>query len=185
LADRDCNSLKFAESKNIFAREIIYSQNSVSELRSYLTLLDPDMIVTNIHKIIDEETLTLWEGKFINVHYSLLPSFAGMIGMETVKKAKEQNVKFVGGTCHSVTKHVDAGRIIQQGCFSVDWDYDDFVIECIFKTTCYCLLGSIYNDKKFQYEIISINNYNVHFSPPINFEENKFNSNFWKLIKNN
>lgn len=185
LADRECNSLKFAESKNIYSRKINYTIEKADELRSYLSSLNPDIIVTNIHKIIDEETLTLWDGKFINVHYSLLPSFGGMIGMETVKKAREQNVKFIGGTCHEVTKHVDSGKILQQGCFSVDWDYDDFVVDSIFKTTCYCLLGSIYKDKKILAETVSINNYKVYFSPPISFEENNFNNNFWDLIRNN
>ena len=58
-----------------------------------LNKLNPDVIITNIHKIIDSDTLNMFPSKFINLHYSLLPSFAGYIGMETVEKAKEQKWK--------------------------------------------------------------------------------------------
>lgn len=182
LADRECNSLNFASNKNIYSKKIIYTKDNRDELRMHLSLLNPDIIVTNIHKIIDEETLKLWDKKFINVHYSLLPSFGGIIGMETVRKAKQQNVKFIGGTCHEVTKEVDGGKILQQGCFSVDWEDDCFVVDTIFKITCYCLLGSIYKDDN-KLDSILINNNKVSFSPPLTFVNNGFDDDFWNLIR--
>lgn len=185
IADRECKSLKFAESVNIFSKKIKYTKDNVEELRVLLFSLNPDIIVTNIHKIIDEETLTLWDNKFFNVHYSLLPSFGGLIGMETIVKAKEQNVKFIGGTCHKVNKVVDSGMILQQGCFRVDWDNEELVVDSVFKTTCFCLLGSIYRNDNKSNEVLIINNYKVQFSPPISFEGHEFNDNFWNLIKNN
>ena len=185
LADRECDSLKFAEFKNIYAKKIIYKSDNAVELRAQLSYLSPDIIITNIHKIIDEETLRLSTGKFINVHYSLLPSFAGMIGMETVIKAREQNVHFIGGTCHEVTKDVDSGKILQQGCFSVNWNDDNSIIDSVFKTTCYCLLGGIYKDEKIKNDVVLINNYRVCFSPPLSFTDNKFSDEFWNLIRSN
>lgn len=185
IADRECQSLKFAENENIFSKKIKYTKENVGELREQLFSLNPDIIITNIHKIIDEETLTIWDDKFINVHYSLLPSFGCLIGMETIIKAKNQNVKFIGSTCHKVTKDVDAGKILQQGCFSVDWNNEEFVIESIFKTACFCLLGSLYRNGNKSTEVILINNYKVQFSPPISFDSYEFDDNFWDLIKNN
>jgi phosphoribosylglycinamide formyltransferase-1 len=184
LADRECESLHFAEKKNIFSKKIKYTQNNVDELRAELFLLNPDIIVTNIHKIIDEVTLSFWENKFLNVHYSLLPSFGGLIGMETVAKAREQYVKTIGGTCHEVSKEVDAGKILQQGCFSVDWDNEELIIDTVFKTTCFCLLGSIYKESNKLTEFVLINNYNVQFCPSISFDSQKIDDNFWNLIKN-
>lgn len=185
IADRECQSLKFAENENIYSKKIKYTKENVGELREQLFSLNPDIIITNIHKIIDEETLTIWDNKFFNVHYSLLPSFGGLIGMETIVKAKDQNVKFIGGTCHKVSKDVDSGKILQQGCFSVDWDNEEFIIDTVFKTTCFCLLGSIYRNDNKSIEGILINNYKVQFSPPISFEDYKLNEDFWDLIKNN
>ena len=185
IADRECQSLKFAENENIFTKKIKYSKENVGELREQLFSLNPDIIITNIHKIIDEETLTIWDDKFFNLHYSLLPSFGGLIGMETIVKAKAQNVKFVGGTCHKVSKDVDSGKILQQGCFSVDWDNEDLVVDSVFKTTCFCLLGGIYKNDSISNEVLLINNYKVQFSPPVSFYEVDFNDDFWDLIKNN
>lgn len=185
IADRECQSLQFAEKENIYSKKIKYTKDNVEELREQLFFLNPDIIVTNIHKIIDEETLSYWENKFLNVHYSLLPSFGGLIGMETVEKAKEQNVKFIGGTCHKVNKNVDSGKILQQGCFSVDWNDEKLVVDSVFKTTCFCLLGSIYQSGKKSTEAILINNYKVQFSPPISFETGSFNDLFWSFVKNN
>ena len=185
LGDRDCGALKFAENKKIYCKKIFYNRSNVDELQSELKHLNPDIIITNIHKIIDEDTLYLWHDKFINVHYSLLPSFGGLIGMETVQKAKEQNVKFIGGTCHKVSKVVDAGKIVQQGCFSVDWDNDENVVDTVFKTSCFCLLGGLYNTENNFFESAKINNYEVHFSPNISFDPSKFDNKFWNLIKNN
>lgn len=183
IADRDCLALDFAKNENIYSKKIKYSQNNADELREQLFSLNPDIIVTNIHKIIDEHTLNLLGDKFVNVHYSLLPSFGGLIGMETIEKAKEQNVKFIGGTCHKVNKSVDSGKILQQGCFSVDWNNEELIIDSVFKTTCFCLLASIYQKNDKTTETILINNYNVHFSPPIFFESEGFNDKFWELIK--
>ncbi len=131
IADRNCHSLRFAENKDVYSKKIKYSKDNFEELREELLFLQPDIVITNIHKIIDEETLTLWNDKFINIHYSLLPSFGGLIGMDTISKAKEQNVRFIGSTCHKVNKDVDSGEILQQGCFSVDWYNEEFVIDTV------------------------------------------------------
>lgn len=184
IADRDCEALDFAKKESIYFKKIKYYQNNADELREQLFSLNADIIVTNIHKIIDEHTLKLFGNIFFNVHYSLLPSFGGLIGMETIVKAKEQNVKFIGGTCHRVNKDVDSGMILQQGCFSVDWNNDELVVDSVFKTTCLCLLGSIYRESYTATEAILINNYRVQFSPPIFFESHRFNDVFWDLIKN-
>ena len=49
-------------------------------------------IITNWHKIIDPVTVNLYCDKFINLHYSLLPSFGGLIGVAPVEKHTQKNV---------------------------------------------------------------------------------------------
>ncbi|WP_166921701.1 formyltransferase family protein [Flavobacterium poyangense] len=184
IADRECQSLQFAEKENIFSLKIKYTKENTEELQKQLFFLNPDLIITNIHKIIDEKTLGIWENKFINVHYSLLPGFAGLIGMDTVKKAKDQNVKFIGSTCHLVNKEVDSGMILQQGCFSVDWENDNFVIDTVFKTACICLLEAIDQSQNKSNEFVVLNNFKVQFSPPISSNTDVFTNEFWNLIRN-
>jgi phosphoribosylglycinamide formyltransferase-1 len=105
--------------------------------------------------------------------------------METIKKAQEQNVGFIGGTCHEVSEIVDAGKIIHQGCFKVDWKNDVNIIDTIFKTSSILILGGIctklgvsinYTEK------LIINNKEVIFSPVLPLTKLNFSSEFWDLL---
>ena len=129
----------------------------------------------------------MFPSKFINLHYSLLPSFAGFIGMETIDKAKEQNVGFIGGTCHEVNEIVDTGKIIHQGCFAVDWNKDEDIIDTVFKTSCFSILGGIctvLNIKQKNTNSLNINNKEIFFSPELPISNLNFDLEFWKKIKN-
>jgi phosphoribosylglycinamide formyltransferase-1 len=186
LADRECFALDFAARKNIFSKKIKYNRELTAELQAELDLLKPDLIVTNIHKIIDKKTLSRFPQKFINLHYSLLPAFAGLIGMETALKAKEQNAGFMGGTCHLVNEEVDSGRILQQGCYAVDWNDDKDVIDTLFKISCICLLGGIMMKleiNKGNSDRLIINNREAYFSPALMFGD-VFEEEFWDTVKN-
>lgn len=186
VADRQVSVEKFADDNNIFFKQIGYSQSKPLELQEVLKELKPDLIITNIHKIIDYRTLNLFPSRFINLHYSLLPSFAGYIGMDTIKKAEEQNVGFIGGTCHEVSEVVDAGRIIHQGCFSVDWKNDLSVVDTVFKSSSILILGGICTKLGLSInstENLIINNKEVIFSPAIPLSNLEFSDNFWDLLK--
>lgn len=186
VGDRDSMALEFGKKNKIYSKKIKYNKSNVLELQEELKKLEPDVIITNIHKIIDEETLKLFPDKFINLHYSLLPAFGGLIGMETVVKAKEQNVGFIGGTCHLVNEEVDAGRIICQACFSVDWQSEIDSIDTLFKGSSIALLGGIFrtlhleDSKNCQ---LNINNKTIYFSPYLPFEIN-FDTDFWEKVLN-
>lgn len=186
VADRQVSIEKFANDNNIFFKQIEYSQSKPLELQEVLKELKPDLIITNIHKIIDYGTLNLFRSRFINLHYSLLPSFAGCIGMNTIKKAQEQNVGFIGGTCHEVSEVVDAGRIIHQACFSVDWKNDLSIVDTVFKSSSILILGGICT--KLGVSICStvnliINNKRVIFSPALPLTNLEFSDDFWNLLK--
>jgi len=56
-------------------------------------------------------------GRMLNVHPSLLPSFAG--GMDAVDRALAAGVKITGCTIHLVTKDVDAGPVLLQAAVPV------------------------------------------------------------------
>lgn len=62
-------------------------------------------------RILKGEFLRAFEGKVINIHPALLPSFPGL---EAWKQALEYGVKVTGVTVHYVDQGVDTGPIIAQ-----------------------------------------------------------------------
>lgn len=57
-----------------------------------------------------------WQGKMVNIHPALLPSFRGL---DTHRRAIEAGVKLHGCTAHFVTPEVDSGPIIAQAAVPV------------------------------------------------------------------
>jgi phosphoribosylglycinamide formyltransferase 1 len=57
-----------------------------------------------------------WEGRMINIHPSLLPSFKGL---HTHERALAEGVKIHGCSVHYVVAEMDAGPIIAQAAVSV------------------------------------------------------------------
>lgn len=57
-----------------------------------------------------------WEGRMLNIHPSLLPSFPGL---NTHARALEAGVKIHGCTVHVVTADLDAGPIVAQAAVPV------------------------------------------------------------------
>ena len=60
--------------------------------------------------------VTHWEGRLINIHPSLLPSYKGL---HTHERALADGVKIHGCSVHYVIAEMDAGPIIAQGAVSV------------------------------------------------------------------
>ncbi|MEO1608322.1 MAG: phosphoribosylglycinamide formyltransferase [Pseudomonadota bacterium] len=67
-------------------------------------------------RIMTEDFVSQWEGRMINIHPSLLPSFKGL---HPQARALEAGVRIAGCTVHYVISEVDAGPIIVQGAVSV------------------------------------------------------------------
>lgn len=78
----------------------------------------PDLIVlAGFMRVLKMPFLTIFEGKIINLHPSLLPSFPGLDG---IGQAFRRGVKITGCTVHSVTLHVDGGPIIDQAAVRIE-----------------------------------------------------------------
>lgn len=62
-----------------------------------------------------------WDGRVMNVHPSLIPSFsgAGYYGLRVHAAALEKGVKITGATVHFVSEVVDGGAIILQKAVEV------------------------------------------------------------------
>ena len=62
-------------------------------------------------KILSKKFINNFKGKIINIHPSLLPKYKGL---NTHKRALENNEKFSGCTVHYVAPKIDSGKIIIQ-----------------------------------------------------------------------
>jgi phosphoribosylglycinamide formyltransferase 1 len=86
-------------------------------LRQKIDSFAPDLIVlAGFLRILTTAFVEHYEGRMINVHPSLLPSFTGL---STHKRALDAGVKVHGATVHFVTSELDHGPIISQAVVSV------------------------------------------------------------------
>ncbi|HBR94593.1 MAG TPA: phosphoribosylglycinamide formyltransferase [Opitutae bacterium] len=69
------------------------------------------IVLAGFMRIITRPFIEAFEGRVINLHPSLLPSFPGM---SAIQQAYEHGVKITGCTVHWVTPALDAGPIIDQ-----------------------------------------------------------------------
>jgi len=87
------------------------------------------IVLAGFMRVLKGEFLRVFEGRIINIHPSLLPSFPGL---EAWKQAVDHGVKVTGCTVHFVDAGVDAGPIIgQQTVPILDNDTPDNLIQRI------------------------------------------------------
>ncbi|HSY42785.1 MAG TPA: phosphoribosylglycinamide formyltransferase [Candidatus Acidoferrum sp.] len=74
------------------------------------------IVLAGFMRVLKGDFLRAFEGRIVNIHPSLLPSFPGL---EAWKQALDHGVKVTGCTVHFVDAGVDAGPIIGQETVSV------------------------------------------------------------------
>jgi formyltetrahydrofolate-dependent phosphoribosylglycinamide formyltransferase len=67
-------------------------------------------------RLLTTDFVAKWQGRLINIHPALLPSFKGL---DTHRRAIEAGVRLHGCTAHFVTPEVDSGPIIAQAAVPV------------------------------------------------------------------
>lgn len=99
-----------------FASKAAFERKLIEELQ-YHTI---DFIVlAGYMRIIGNTLLSAYEGRVINIHPSLLPSFPGKSG---IADAFAYGVKVTGVTVHYVDAGIDTGPIIAQEIVRIDTD---------------------------------------------------------------
>lgn len=89
-------------------------QDYIERIQSFSPKL---VVLAGFMRIIRPAFIEAVEGRMINLHPSLLPSFPGMDG---IGQAFEHGVKLTGCTVHWVTPELDAGPIIDQKEVRID-----------------------------------------------------------------
>jgi len=81
-------------------------------LQTRIDAYAPDLVVlAGFMRILTDEFVTHYQGRMLNIHPSLLPSF---VGLATHKQALQAGVRIHGATVHFVTPQLDHGPIVTQ-----------------------------------------------------------------------
>ena len=184
ISDRKCGAVDYCINSNI-SYHILYNWKvEESYLNAILNTQSPDIVITTIHKKLSNDTLQSTQANFINLHYSLLPSYGGVIGFKTLELAKSNNAKIIGVTTHHVTENLDGGDIIAQAAMPVDWTEDwEKIGDKIFRIACLTILNTLIYTDKLTVANIFDNPSDVIFSPKLCFDINCFSETFWDSLK--
>lgn len=119
IADRPCQALERAAAAGVevelvertsFGKSFdraAYSEQVVKALQAH----DVELVISAGFGTVVPSVATAFEGRMLNTHPSLLPSFKGW---HPVRDALEAGVKVTGWTVHVVTPEMDEGPIVDQ-----------------------------------------------------------------------
>jgi phosphoribosylglycinamide formyltransferase-1 len=187
LTDRVCGAFEWGRQAGLRALQVDYSRAKNEYLLSALRDLAPDVIVTTFDRILDSETVAAFEGKMLNLHYSLLPAFPGTVGPAPVRLALERGCRILGTTVHRVVPEVDSGPILAQSALAPrTGDPFESTLRRIFRSGAVNLAGTLSRfgaaspdtgaDWSYRADLDSI------FSPPVGFTDGVFDQRFWAAL---
>jgi len=103
----------FVESLQDHATRAAWDQALTADVAAY----EPDLVISaGFMKLVGPEFLARFEGRMINTHPALLPSFPGMHGP---RDALAYGVKITGATVFLVDAGIDSGVILDQRAVQV------------------------------------------------------------------
>ncbi|WP_181782921.1 formyltetrahydrofolate deformylase [Pseudonocardia pini] len=113
---------RIADSFGVPFRHIPVTKDTKAEAEAALLQLVRDndvelVVLARYMQILSDDLCKQLEGKAINIHHSMLPSFKGA---KPYHQAHARGVKFIGATAHYVTADLDEGPIIEQELIRVD-----------------------------------------------------------------
>ena len=109
-------------------KTFVFNPQSYPDKRSFemeiveaLQAADVDFIIlAGYMRLVGPTLLHAYEGRIVNIHPSLLPSFKGL---DAIGQAFDAGVKITGVTIHYVDEGMDTGRIIAQEAVKVGDTY--------------------------------------------------------------
>lgn len=127
IADRECGAAQYAQKSGIECEIIKISRNTQLELSNLISEKSPKIIFTTLEKVISPQVLELHSDRMVNLHYSLLPSYSGLVGIKGIELAIKNQDELIGVTVHHLTSELDSGEIIIQSTFQNPNNYQTAV----------------------------------------------------------
>ena len=112
--NKNAKGLNFSKKYKIESRIFKYSnkQNTENQILKHLKKREIKLIcLAGFMKILSKKFIRNFQGKILNIHPSLLPKYKGL---NTHKRAIENNEQYSGCTVHLVNSKLDSGKIILQ-----------------------------------------------------------------------
>lgn len=124
VADVECKGIERAQNAGIATEVVPLGADRAQWNKDLVAAVgQPDMVVSaGFMKILGADFLATFEGRTINTHPALLPSFPGAHG---VRDSLAYGVKVTGSTVHFVDAGVDTGRIIAQQPIMIEANDDE------------------------------------------------------------
>jgi len=102
-----------------YAKRADFERALIAELQRHDVGL---VCLAGFMRILSPVFVNAFQDRIMNIHPSLLPAFAGLLGMQVHEAVIASGVKVTGCTVHFVTTDVDAGQIIVQRAIPVRED---------------------------------------------------------------
>ncbi|HJV25229.1 MAG TPA: phosphoribosylglycinamide formyltransferase [Aromatoleum sp.] len=124
----DAKGLEFAAAHGIVAEVVDHKAFPSREafdtaLAAAIDAHRPDLVVlAGFMRVLTDGFVRHYEGRLLNIHPSLLPSFPGL---HTHRRALEAGVRIHGATVHFVTPALDCGPVVIQAAVPVLSDDDE------------------------------------------------------------
>ncbi len=120
----DCAAFTKARQYDISTFTVGTKEGYVSsdQLAGYLKKLRIDLVIlAGYLKLVPADVIEQFEGRIINIHPALLPSFGGkgMYGMNVHNAVFASSAKVSGASVHFVDNTFDTGKIIAQRCIDI------------------------------------------------------------------
>jgi len=109
---KKAKGINFAKKNKIDFKICSFEKNSENKILKILNKKKIKLIcLAGFMKILTKKFINKFNGKIINIHPSLLPKYKGL---NTHKRAIDNNEKYSGCTVHFVNAKLDSGKIILQ-----------------------------------------------------------------------
>ncbi|WP_053912853.1 formyltetrahydrofolate deformylase [Streptomyces sp. SCSIO 75703] len=117
---------RIADSYEVPFRHIpVTARNKPRAEEELLALVEEErvdlVVLARYMQILSDDACKRLDGRAINIHHSMLPSFKGA---RPYHQAHARGVKYIGATAHYVTADLDEGPIIEQELIRVDHSLD-------------------------------------------------------------
>ena len=190
VTDRECAAGRFAEECGFPVSRCDFAAPGQEEVKERILAGAPDIVVSNVHKILCPGVVETFRGKMLNLHYSLLPAFGGVVGARAVTQALEYGARLIGATVHWVEETLDGGLpLIQAALPVVEGEDRTELMDTVFRAGCIALLTGIQSAAQpgggalESRSIIEIAGRPVLFSPQAGFVPVYQDEAFWNRFK--